>query len=121
MPGEGAVRIAKPDPGLEGEYTLFTKISDNLGNTTVYSDNFFYKLDTKPPRITLSPDGSNGVAATSASTRVTYTDSAYACRYIDYGWSPSKEVEPSSWTPLGGYSVTVTKSDFSGSSEWYLG
>jgi hypothetical protein len=120
MPGEGAVRIAKPDPGLEGEYTLFTKISDNLGNTTVYSDNFFYKLDTKPPRITLSPDGSNGVAATSASTRVTYTDSAYACRYIDYGWSPSKEVEPSSWTPLGGYSVTVTKSDFSGSSEWYL-
>ncbi|HWQ29821.1 MAG TPA: hypothetical protein VN549_02435, partial [Negativicutes bacterium] len=120
IPGEGIDRTVKADSGMEGEYILFMKISDKLGNTTVYTDNNSYKIDTRAPRISFSVNGSGGASVKSVSTVVSYTDRMFSCSYKIYGWSQSKEVEPSAWSNLSGYSVTVTQNDISEDGEWYL-
>ncbi len=114
-------RTVMIDSEMEGEYHLHVKVSDLLGNAAIYYDNLAQKVDNKPPSITISSNGGDGIYKKDIVTNVRVTDRTYM--YMYYGWSKSKEVEPE-WEQFGtwtrDYQGSLTMDDSYESGVWYL-
>lgn len=82
-----------------GRYTLYVRAFDKAGNEGDMVSLPFY-LDTKPPEITLTPDGSLSTQR-NQTAKVIVIDANSKLRPIEYAWSADADPKDAAWKSLG--------------------